>query len=233
MTKPVCLILGAGLGNGQALVNQFVDEGYYAIAVSRNPQKLSQAIKDQSHVGFYDVDLTDTKALSEFLSEILETHGVIDTLIYNAGNAVFGNVHQTDLNSFQQAWQLNTFACLQTIQALLPSMQKAKKGNVIIVGASASLRGQANFLAFASAKSAQRSIAESIAKEVGKDGIHVAYLIVDGVIDMPLTRTFFPDKDDSFFLQPAHIAESIFYISQQHPSAWSFQVDLRPYGETW
>lgn len=233
MSKKICLILGVGPGNGLAFINQFTGEDYHVIAISRSSYKLAARLEDPSCVDLYNADLMKKDEIDDLLDKIISKYGPIDTLVYNAGNAVLGNVHQITLETFQQAWHLNTLACLQVIQKCLPAMQAEQKGNIIIIGATASLRASAGFLAFASAKAAQRSMAESIAKEVAKDKIHVAYIIVDGVIDMPTTREYFSDKEDEFFVQPKHIAQTVYQLTQQQPSAWSFQLDLRPFSESW
>lgn len=115
----------------------------------------------------------------------------------------------------------------------MPSMRERGDGAILVTGATASLRGGAGFAAFASAKAAQRMLAESMARQVGPEGVHVVYVVVDGVIDMPTTRRFFADRPDDFFLAPTAIAETYFHLAHQDRSAWSFQVDLRPFGEKW
>ena len=112
-------------------------------------------------------------------------------------------------------------------------MLDAARGAIIVTGATASLRGGANTAAFAAAKAAQRSLAQSAARSLGPKGIHVAYVIVDGVIDMPTTRTLLPDQPDEFFLKPDAIAETVYHIAHQDPSAWTFEVDIRPHVEKW
>lgn len=112
-------------------------------------------------------------------------------------------------------------------------MLDAARGAIVVTGATSAWRGGANFAAFAPAKAAQRSLAQSMARSLGPKGIHVAYLVVDGVIDIPSTRTLFPDRPDDFFLKPDAIAATAHALVHQDRSAWTFEADVRPFGETW
>lgn len=107
------------------------------------------------------------------------------------------------------------------------------KGYPVDIGNTSAWRGSANFAAFAPTKAAQRILAQSMARSLGPQGIHVAYIVVDAVIDVPWTRKMNPKRPDEFFIQPSDIAESVFHLSQQNPSAWTFEMDLRPFGEKW
>ncbi|TMR70082.1 SDR family NAD(P)-dependent oxidoreductase, partial [Streptococcus pseudopneumoniae] len=110
---------------------------------------------------------------------------------------------------------------------------RSSGGNIVIIGATASLRGGINTVPFASAKSAQRSLAQSLAKSLGPEGIHVCYVIVDGVINLETTRRNMPDKPDDFFMNPDDIADSVYFLTEQKETAWTFELDLRPFGEKW
>jgi NAD(P)-dependent dehydrogenase (short-subunit alcohol dehydrogenase family) len=113
---------------------------------------------------------------------------------------------------------------------VIPGMKKLDGAGIVIIGATASLKGNAGFTSFAAAKAAQRSLAQSMARHLGPQGIHVAYLIIDGMIDLPKAM---PDRPEEFFMNPAHIAESVFHLTAQKRSAWTFELDLRPFGEKW
>lgn len=119
------------------------------------------------------------------------------------------------------------------MQAVLPDMQQAGGGHIIVIGATASRRGGAGAAAFAQAKAAQRTLAESMARHLWPQGIHVALIIIDGIVDLPRTRERMPDKPESFFVQPAAVAESAWWLTQQPRSAWSFEIEARPFGEKW
>ena len=112
-------------------------------------------------------------------------------------------------------------------------MVEAGRGTILVTGATASLRGGVNFAAFAPAKAAQRSLAQSMARNLGPRGVHVGYVIVDGVIDIPVTRAMLSDRPDDFFLSPDAIAETFWQLAHQDRSAWTFELDVRPFGEKW
>jgi NAD(P)-dependent dehydrogenase (short-subunit alcohol dehydrogenase family) len=158
---------------------------------------------------------------------------VPSVLVHNAGNAVFGSVLDVAPAQFEAAWRVNTHGLFLAARAVLPDMVAAGRGVILVTGATASWRGAAGFAAFASAKAAQRVLAESMSRSLGPRGVHVAYVVIDGVIDMPTTRAFFADRPDDFFLRPDAIADTYFYLAHQDRSAWTFEADLRPFGEKW
>ena len=116
---------------------------------------------------------------------------------------------------------------------MFQDMSTQGRGNIVVIGATASIRGGATSTAFASAKAAQRSLAQSLARRFSPKGIHVSHIIIDGIIDLPRTREKRPDAPDDFYLQPDDIADTVANITQQPRSAWTFEVDLRPYTENW
>ena len=139
----------------------------------------------------------------------------------------------TTPEAFESSWRVNALGCLACVKQVIPDMRKVKAGNIIVIGATASLRGGANFAAFASAKAAQRSLAQSMARHLGPECVHVSYVIIDGVVDLERTRKMMPDKPDDYFLKPDDIAESVLFLTRQPRSAWTFELDLRPFGEKW
>ena len=159
--------------------------------------------------------------------------GDVEVLVYNAGSGVFGSIDDVDSATFEDAWRINALGGFLCAQQVLPAMKVAEAGSIVFIGATASLRGGAKFAAFASAKAAQRSLAQSMARHLGPQGIHVSIVIVDGVIDIPRTREFLPDRTDAEFLRPEDIAESTFQLTCQERSAWTFELDVRPFGEQW
>src|SRR6185436_6293890 len=139
-------------------------------------------------------DVTDPAAVTAAVERVRAELGAPSVLVHNAGNAVFGSLLDVNEASFESAWRVNTYALFLLARAVVPDMQAAGRGAILVTGATASLRGGAAFAAFASAKAAQRVLAQSMARSLGPKGIHVAYVVVDGVIDMPATRGFFKDK---------------------------------------
>jgi NAD(P)-dependent dehydrogenase (short-subunit alcohol dehydrogenase family) len=154
-------------------------------------------------------------------------------LLHNAGSGLFGAFEDVTPESFEASWRTNALGLLLLGKQVVPDMLRAGGGVIVVTGATAALRGGAGFAAFAPAKAAQRSLAQSMARSLGPKGIHVAYVVVDGVIDIPRTRALLKDRPDSFFLRPDAIAESVLHLVRQDRSAWTFELDLRPFGEKW
>ena len=124
-------------------------------------------------------------------------------------------------------------ALLHLARRLAPAMVAAGGGAIVATGNTSALRGKANFAGFAPTKAAQRILAESMARDLGPKGVHVAYVVIDAVIDLEWTRRLYPDARDDFFIRPAAIADEIWHVVHQERSAWSFNVEVRPFGETW
>jgi len=228
----VCVIAGVGPGNGLSLGKRFAAGGYTVALLARSEAGLQQVSGQVPGAHAFVCDLTDETDVTNTFDRIAGELGDVDTLIYNAGAGVFGSVEEIDSVSFETAWRVNALGCFLCCKQVIPSM-KARGGNIVIIGATASKRGGARFAAFASAKAAQYSFAQSIARHLGPLGVHVSYIVIDGVIDIPRTRERFPDRDDASFLQPGDIAETVFHVTEQPPSAWSFELDLRPAAENW
>lgn len=230
----VCVIAGAGAGNGVAIANRYIAEGYQVVLLARDLEKLkSLPLQNPERAHLMACDLTQADQVTTVIEQVLNEIGPVKTVIYNAGNAVLDRVDNTKAETVSSAWQVNCLGLYLVTEALLPHFEKQGGGELFIMGATASLRGNAGFFSFCSAKAAQKSMAESMAKAVAPKNIHVSYIIVDGVIDMPMSRAFFTDKEDDFFLDPNAIADSVWHLSQQHRSAWTFMLDLRPFGESW
>lgn len=154
-------------------------------------------------------------------------------LVYNAGAGAWGTVEEIGPRDFEAHWRVNALGTLLAAQQVIPAMKAAGSGSIVCIGATASRRGSARAAAFAPAKAAQRLLAESMARHLWPAGIHVALVIIDGIVDLPAARARLPDKGDAFFVQPAAVAETVYQLTTQDRSAWSFEVEVRPFGETW
>lgn len=232
-SSPVCLVTGVGAGTGAAVCRRFAKEGYRVAMLARSAEHLAEIAQQVPGGVAFPTDVTDEHALRATLRRVREELGAIEVLVHNAGNASFGDLLNVDTEKFTQAWQINALALLVCGQEVAPDMIAAGSGTIIVTGATASLRGGATFAAFAPAKAAQRSLAQAMARLLGQKGVHVAYVIIDGVIDMPLTRAFMPDRPSEAFLSPDAIAEAYWQLSRQDRTAWTFELDLRPFGEKW
>lgn len=233
MSKPVCVIVGVGPGNGAAFARKFSASGYQVALLARNMQYLNELAAELGDAHAYTCDVTDVDQIIEAFTAIKADMGPVDVLIYNAGSGLFVTIDETTVEDFERAWRINTLGLLVATQQVLPDMRAAGRGNIIVTGATASLRGNIQTAPFAPAKAAQRSLAQSIAKYAGPEGIHVAYVILDGGVDLPHTRERMPDLPDDGLLKPDDIADAYFFLSQQSRSAWTFELDLRPYVEKW
>jgi NAD(P)-dependent dehydrogenase (short-subunit alcohol dehydrogenase family) len=231
--KPVCVIVGVGPGNGSAFAKQFSANGYQVALIARNDEYIDMLANEIPDAKAYGCDVSSATSISKTFTNIFAEMGTIDTLIYNPGAGIWKSVEEITPEEFEQSWRVNALGALLVSKLLIPSMKANKHGNIIFIGATASRRGGAKTAAFASAKAAQRSLAESMARHLGPLGIHVATVIVDAVVDTPATRKMMPTKPDQFFLQPTDLAETVFHLTQQKPSAWSSEIELRPFGESW
>jgi len=192
--------------------------------------ELGGEVADSHAIG---CDVQDPAAVREAFDRVHKTLGSVDVLIYNAGAGEWASVEETQIEGFESSWKTNALGLLVAAQQVIPAMKERGQGAIVVIGATASLRGGARTTGFASAKAAQRSLAQSMARGLGPAGIHVSYVVIDGVIDLERTRSRMPDRPDNFFLKPDAIAEAVYQLTEQDSSAWSFEVDLRPYAEKW
>jgi NAD(P)-dependent dehydrogenase (short-subunit alcohol dehydrogenase family) len=231
MNTRVCVVTGAGPGNGAAFSRRFAAEGYRVAMLARSEERLRELEAQIPGAKGYVADVGDPDAVRDSFARIRAELGPVDVLVHNAGSGTFSSFMETQPEAFEKAWRTNTLALLLCGQEAVADMLRAGRGAVIVIGATASVRGGAGFAGFAPAKAAQRILAQSMARSLGPQGIHVAYVVIDGVIDIPRTRQALPDKPDEFFLKPDRIADTVLHLVQQDPSAWTFELDLRPFGE--
>jgi NAD(P)-dependent dehydrogenase (short-subunit alcohol dehydrogenase family) len=233
MTEPVCAIVGAGPGNGAAFAHRFARAGHQVALLARDPAGLTSLAAKVPGARGYACDAMDMAQIDAAFGRIRAELGPVAVLIYNASTRDFGDIDHTTPETFERAWRVNALGCLLAAQQAIPDMRQASGGSIVIIGATASLNGAAGFVAFSAAKAAQRSLAQSLARQLGPEGIHVAHVVIDAVVDMPASRAMLPNRPDDFFAQPADIAEAIWFLTRQPRSAWTFELDLRPFGERW
>ncbi|MBI2994531.1 MAG: SDR family NAD(P)-dependent oxidoreductase [Gammaproteobacteria bacterium] len=233
MKKRTCAVIGVGPGIGAAVAARFAAGGHPVALCARDEQRLLQIAAGINGSRVYRYDVRDTGAAGRVFAQIRKDMGPVAVLVYNAGAGAFANIDDATLEDFQSAWEVNCRGLFLAVKAVLPDMRAAGSGNIVVTGATASIKGGANFVPFASAKAAQRSLAQSLARHLGPQRIHVSYVIVDGVVDLERTRERMPGKPDEFFMDPAQIAESMFFLTQQPSQAWTFELDLRPFAEKW
>lgn len=233
MTGKVCLITGVGPGTGAAMARKMAAEGYSVAMLARKAERLTELASEIDNAHAYVCDVTDEDALVATIQEIRDDHGPIAVAIHNAVGGAFGTFMDIDPAVLEQNFQVNVMALLHLARAVTPDMAAAGRGALICTGNTSAHRGVSNFAGFAPTKAAQRILCESIAREVGPKGVHVAFVTIDAVIDLKWTRKRWADHPDEFFIKPSEIADEVAHIIQQPRGAWSFNVEIRPFGEKW
>lgn len=230
MSKPLCVVVGIGPKNGAAFARRFAAAGYQLALVSRRTELSSELARELEDATAYACDVADPVALARTFEAIRAERGSVDVLVYNAGSGLWKTAEELTSVEFEQAIKVNATGLLVAAQQVLPGMRQQGRGQIVVVGATASLRGRPKTAGFAAAKAAQRSLAQSLARQCAPEGIHVALLIVDGGIDDAGARA---DNPDASRLRPEAIANEAFHLVSQDRSAWTFELDLRPLRESW
>lgn len=231
--RPVAVVAGAGAGNGQALAKRFSDAGYAVALLARNLEKTQLLADEISNAKAYACDVGDQASVATAFTAIHHELGNVEVLLFNAGSGVFADVESITPEQFESAWRVNALGALLCAQQIIPSMKANQKGNIVFIGATASRRGGANTAAFAPAKAAQHSLAESMARKLWPEGIHVSVVVIDGIVDLPKTRESMPDRPEDEFVAPESVAEAAYFMTTQPRKGWSFETEVRPWRETW
>jgi NAD(P)-dependent dehydrogenase (short-subunit alcohol dehydrogenase family) len=239
--KRAALIVGAGDATGGAIARRFAREGFITCVTRRQADKLVplvQAIQDaggEAH-GFGS-DARDEAAVSALVSTIERDIAPLEVVVFNIGANVRFAVTETTERVYRKVWEMGALAGFLVGREAARVMLQRKQGSIIFTGATASLRGGKGFAAFAGAKHALRALAQSMARELGPQGIHVAHAVIDGAIDTAFIAENFPEryalKAEEGILNPEHIAEAYWQLHCQPRSAWTHELDLRPWTETW
>jgi len=241
--KPSCLIVGAGDGVGSAIARAFAREGL-AVCITRRPRNLDQleqvaaAIRAEGgEAHAFGVDARVEAEMIGLVDRIEAEIGPLQVVVFNIGANVRFPVVETTAQVYSKVWEMAALAGFFTGREAARVMAPRGRGSILFTGATASTRGGAGFSAFAGAKAALRQLAQSLAREMGPQGIHVAHLVVDGMIDGVFARQIAPDiqalLDDDAILRPDEIARNYVWLHNQQRSAWTFELDLRPWKETW
>jgi len=226
MSEKICVVAGVGPGTGAALSRRFAAGGYRVAMLARDAERLAALEREIAGSRGYAVDVTEAARVKEVVERIGSDLGTPSVLVHNAVSGHFGEF-------LEQTFRTNVLSLMLLGQAIVPRMLAAGRGAIIVTGNTSAWRGAASFAAFAPSKAAQRILAQAMARSLGPKGIHVAYVVIDAVIDVPWTRQAFASKPDEFFARPAGIAETVYHVAHQDRSAWTFEVDLRPFGEKW
>ena len=242
-TAPVVLVVGAGDATGGAVARRFAHEGYTACVTRRQADKLEPLLAQIRAAGGcahgFGSDARREEAVVALVEEIESTIGPIEVLVFNIGANAPSSILEETAQRYFKIWEM---ACLagflngrEVAKRMVARERSGHRGSIIFTGATASLRGAANFAAFAGAKHALRALAQSMARELGPRGIHVAHVVVDGAIDTAFIRDNFPQryalKAQGGLLNPDHIADQYWMLHRQPLDAWTHELDLRPWIE--
>lgn len=236
------LVLGVGPeeGLGVALCKAFAAEGYSVFGCGRSEENMDALNKiktDKGKITGLVGDVTKEKDVEKIFDAVDKNSKTLSSVIYNAGNNNAKPFLEMDLPFFQDLWEVCAKGAFLVAQQAIPRLVNNNGGSLIFTGATASLRSRPPFTAFASAKSAERSLAQGLAKEFGSKGVHVANVIIDGIIDGDKVNLRFPEfaasKGEDGKLNIAHIADNFLMLHNQKRSTWSFELDLRPWSESW
>ncbi len=234
MSKPTALITGVGVGTGAALARRFARGGYQVAMLARSRERLVSLEQEIPDSKAYVCDIANLDGLITTVDMIGKDMGEPSVLIHNAVSATFNTFLEADPEDLEKNFRVNTTSLLYLARALAPKMIDVGHGTIIVTGNTAALRGIPETAVFAPTKAGQRILAQSLARDLGPKGIHVAYVTIDAAIDTPWTRIpFHPDKSDEFFSKPSAIADEVFHVAHQDRSAWSFDVIIRPDVEKW
>ena len=241
--RKVCLVIGAGIGVGGSIAKAFAAEGM-AVVMTRRPRNLDQletlaeeirAKGGEAHA--MGVDARDEAEMTALFDRIEKDIGPLEVVVFNIGANVHFNIRETTTRVYSKVWEMAALAGFLTGREAARVMVPRGRGSILFTGATASVRGRDGFSAFAGAKHALRALAQSMARELGPQGIHIAHIICDGSIDGVFTRERMPDADARLargeILDPDEIARNYVWLHNQGRSAWTFEIDLRPWTETW
>jgi len=237
--RPVAVVIGAGDATGGAIAKRFARGGYTVCAIRRSADKLQPLIDEIRAAGGeahgFGTDARKEDEVEALFDDIEARIGPIEVFVFNIGANVPSSVLEETARKYHKIWEMACFAGFLSARKAARCMAPRGKGTMLFTGATASLRGAANFSAFAGAKAALRALAQSLARELGPRGIHVAHVVIDGAIDTAFIRENFPEryalKDQEGILNPDHIADSYWMLHMQPRDAWTHELDLRPWME--
>jgi NAD(P)-dependent dehydrogenase (short-subunit alcohol dehydrogenase family) len=242
--QPVALIVGAGDFIGSAIAKRFAAGGFSVAVGRRNGDKLAPLVDEIERSGGrgrgYALDARDEASVEQVFSQVEGSLGPLEVVIFNVGANVSFSIRDTTSRVFRKVWEMACYAGFLTGREAAKYMVPRRRGTILFTGATASLRGGAGYAAFASAKFGLRALAQSMARELGPENIHVAHLVIDAGVDTAWVRERIaaaghdPDAlPPHTLMNPASVAEAYWNLARQPPDAWTFELDLRPHRETW
>lgn len=241
MTAKVALVIGAGDALGGAIARRFAREGFIAVGIRRQQDKLTalvEAIEAEGGKAFgFGCDARKEEEVIALFDRIEAEIGAIEVCVFNIGANVRFSILDTTARVYFKVWEMGCFAGFLTGREAARRMEPRGRGTILFTGATASVRGREGFSAFSGAKHALRALAQSMARELGPKGIHVAHTLIDGPIDTQWIAENFPEsyarKVHDGILDPDHIADNYWHLHTQPRDSWSHELDLRPWSESW
>ena len=227
--KPLAFVTGVGPGTGAAISRRFAQDGYRVAMLARNADRLAALEKEIPDSIAVSCDVSDAAALERAIARV----GDPKVVVHNAVGGAFGTFDKIEAETLRRNFEINTMALFRLARLTTPAMVAAGDGALIVTGNTSAERGRPAFAGFAPTKAAQRILAESLARDLGPKGVHVAYLVIDAAIDVPWQRELQPDKPDDFFISPTSIAAEVYHLAHQPRDAWSFRAEVRPFHEPW
>jgi NAD(P)-dependent dehydrogenase (short-subunit alcohol dehydrogenase family) len=231
---PVAVVLGVGPGLGAALVRRFAQG--YAVAINARSAEYLRSLAGEIRAAGGQVfevpaDVGDRAQVEVAFKSIRERLGPPEVLLYNAGSGTWGTVTEITPEQYEKAWRVNAYGAFLSAKEVAPDMMARGRGVMLFTGATAGMKAGPKSVAFGPAKFALRGLAQSLARDLGPKGIHVAWVNVDGVIDIPGRRERFPQFKDEDLLKPEAIAETYWHLAHQDRSAWTMELEVRPFKE--
>ena len=234
MAEKIALVAGVGRGTGGSVVRRFAAGGYRVAMLARSESRLREFEETVPGTSAFPCDITDPEALASTLERVrAELGDDPHVVVHNAARGSWDSFLEMDPADIQANFQVNTMSLLYLAQLTAAAMIARGEGALMVTGNTSTWRGIPRFSGFAPTKAAQRILAESMARELGPKGVHVAYIVIDAVIDLRWTRRRHPGRPDDFYIKPDAIGEEVFRIAHQDRSTWSFNVEIRPFGEPW
>jgi len=235
----VALVIGAGDATGGAIARRFAREGFVACVTRRHADKLAPLVArieaEGGRARAFGSDARKEDEMVALVDTIEREVGAIEVAAFNIGANVRFPIRETTSRVYFKVWEMGCFAGFLMGREVARVMGPRGRGTILFTGATASVRGSAGFSAFAGAKHALRALAQSMARELGPQGIHVAHVVIDGAIDTEFIRSSFPDryalKERDGILSPDAIAEAYWQLHSQPRNAWTHEMDLRPWIE--
>ncbi|MDQ3387447.1 MAG: SDR family NAD(P)-dependent oxidoreductase [Actinomycetota bacterium] len=228
----VVAVLGVGPGLGAAIARRFASQGFAVALMARREESVADVRKEIEESGGtalpISTDATDPASVGSAFERIRSELGEPEVFVYNAGAFEMGGILDISPEKFDECFKANCAGAFYAAQQVLPAMVEAGRGTILLTGATAALRGGARFSALAVGKFGLRALAQSMAREFGPQGIHVAHVVIDGQIDTPRVRERSPDREDHTMLSPDAIAETYWQLHSQDSSAWTLELDVRP-----